>query len=180
MAETLYQQVMINIKQKIIAGKYPDGTKLPSEPKLQNEYSVSRVTLRNALNQLVKGGYIIRVQGKGTFVNKPKKVKRLIRHAAVESFSEIARQNGFEPTTSVISVRREKPLEKMSTYIPGDALNVVRVRSIDGSPLIVENNFFPLPRFENLSQEDLSQSLYQTFEFQYGIKKLFLKKLRFQ
>ena len=44
------------------------GDKLPSESQLQKEYNMSRVTVRSAMEELTAEGYIIKVQGKGSFV----------------------------------------------------------------------------------------------------------------
>ena len=53
---TKYGQVMDDIRKKIISGEYPLNSKLPSEVRLQNEYHVSRVTVRLAVDELVKDG----------------------------------------------------------------------------------------------------------------------------
>lgn len=176
MVEVLYQGVKDNIKQRILNSEYPAGAKLPSEPLLQDKYEVSRVTIRKAIDQLVQEGYVTRLQGKGTFVNETKKVRRLIRHSAVESFSTIAEQNGLSATTKVVSVKKAVVPVKMQENFLRPALNVQRIRYVSNTPLIVENNFFPLPRFANLTNYDLTKSLYQCFYSEYDIKKIISKK----
>lgn len=68
------------IREGIEAGKYPAGSKLPGENKLAEEYNVSRVTIRTALQQLRASGYIITRMGVGSFVaetNTPHMIEEL-------------------------------------------------------------------------------------------------------
>lgn len=64
-----YQEVALNLADKIKAHEY--DKKLPSEGKLMEEYSVSRNTIRNALNVLYNQGLLRRIQGSGYFINHP-------------------------------------------------------------------------------------------------------------
>ena len=64
----LYLQLKNQIKKEIRTGLLKAGDKLPSEAQLQKEYGMSRVTVRNAMEELAAEGYIIKVQGKGSFV----------------------------------------------------------------------------------------------------------------
>lgn len=70
----LYQQLFTIIKQKIISGALPVGSKLPGEDEIVTHYDVSRTTVRQAIESLVQEGLVSKQQGKGTFVlaNRPK------------------------------------------------------------------------------------------------------------
>ncbi|WP_303971987.1 GntR family transcriptional regulator [Faecalicoccus pleomorphus] len=65
---TLQDQIKLEITNKIKSGKYLPGDKIPSEPQLVKIYNVSRVTVRNAIQQLVDENILIKRHGKGTFV----------------------------------------------------------------------------------------------------------------
>lgn len=172
---TKYQQVMTSIRAKIIEGKYPVNSKLPSEPKLQEEYGVSRVTVRLAVDGLVRDGLVERVQGKGSFVRKPSRVSRLVRETTVESFSQVAKESGFVPTTKVLKVEKVAVDEKLKGNLGTDskeALHTVRLRYLDDDPIFYESNYYPLPRFESLPDYDLTGSLYAIFSNHFGIEKL--------
>ena len=69
-ATPLYLQLKNKIKKEIRTGMLKPGDKLPSETQLQKEYNMSRVTVRNAMEELTVEGYIIKVQGKGSCYNK--------------------------------------------------------------------------------------------------------------
>ena len=75
------------------------GDKLPSETQMQKEYSMSRVTIRNAMAELETEGYIIKVQGKGSFVAQSDMLRLPI---GVTSFSEDARIQGVEISSKVL------------------------------------------------------------------------------
>jgi hypothetical protein len=60
------------LKGKILSGKYPSGYKFPNEPILAGDLGVGRITLRSALERLEQEGLLVRLPGKGTFVNTSK------------------------------------------------------------------------------------------------------------
>ena len=68
----LYQQIKEDIKSAIERGKYKPQEQIPTEPELSAEYSVSRVTVRRAVEELCSEGYLVKMQGRGTFVSTPR------------------------------------------------------------------------------------------------------------
>ncbi|WP_082383808.1 GntR family transcriptional regulator [Lacticaseibacillus thailandensis] len=128
---TKYEQVMTSIRQKILSGEYFVGSQLPSEPQLQKQYGVSRVTIRLAVDGLVKDGLVERVQGKGSFVQRPQRVSRLVRESSVESFSKVALASGFHPQTKVLKVERVVATAALQSKFNVDVtglLHTVRLR----------------------------------------------------
>ena len=71
----LFQQLAETLRAAIDAGEYPPGSRLPTENELCERYSVSRVTVRKALDELSQGEFLVRKPGKGTFVTE-KKIQR--------------------------------------------------------------------------------------------------------
>ncbi|MCS7214635.1 MAG: GntR family transcriptional regulator [Thermodesulfovibrio sp.] len=68
--EKLYIQLYEILKKKIESHEWKVGTQIPTEEQLCDMFKVSRATVRNAVLELVRQGYLIRQQGKGTFVKK--------------------------------------------------------------------------------------------------------------
>ncbi len=66
--QKLYVQIYSIIKEKIENGEWPAGTQIPTEDELCKTYDVSKVTVREAIQELAREGYLKRQQGKGTFV----------------------------------------------------------------------------------------------------------------
>ena len=75
----LYIQLEQIIKSKILRGEFSPGDKIPTEKELCEIYKVSTITVRQAISNLVKDGFIVKKQGKGTFIskNETKNIKKL-------------------------------------------------------------------------------------------------------
>src|SRR5690625_5136239 len=69
MSQPKYIMIKTEIKQRILDKVYPIGSKIPSESKFQEDYNVSRHTIRLAISELVNEGYLQKKQGAGTFVS---------------------------------------------------------------------------------------------------------------
>ena len=70
----LYMQLEASLKQKMISGEYAVGERIPTELELCEEYGVSRITVRRAVQDLVEDGMLKKLRGRGTFVAVPKHV----------------------------------------------------------------------------------------------------------
>ena len=99
----LYQQIENDIKEKIASGEYQAGQMLPSENKYCEMYKVSRVTVRNAITDLVDEGILIRKHGKGTFVENQKIQNNLIKF---QGFTSTCRENNIKMQKNPIKFTR--------------------------------------------------------------------------
>jgi GntR family transcriptional regulator len=75
-----YQSIFNKISQQIISGKIAQGQKIPTEEQLCELFSVSRITVRQALKMLEDKGLIVRFPGRGSFVRMAKQQKVVIRN----------------------------------------------------------------------------------------------------
>lgn len=66
--KSLYKQIKDRLKEQINTGEYKNGEKIPSERELCDLYKVSRITVRQAINEAVNEGLLYKVQGKGTYI----------------------------------------------------------------------------------------------------------------
>ncbi|MCB0047747.1 MAG: GntR family transcriptional regulator [Caldilineaceae bacterium] len=66
----IYYQIALHLRSRIMGKEWRSGEKIPPEEALSAEYGVSRVTMRQALAELVKDGLLARQQGRGTFVKQ--------------------------------------------------------------------------------------------------------------
>lgn len=71
MKDSFYRNVQQQIKNQIISGQLKEGDLLPSENALAEQYRITRTTIRHALDELVKEGYIEKKKGKGSSVSLP-------------------------------------------------------------------------------------------------------------
>lgn len=158
----LYLQLKNKIKREIRTGILKPGDKLPSEVQLQKEYDMSRVTVRNAMEELAVEGYIIKVQGKGSFVAKSDMLRLPI---GVTSFTEDAKMQGVNLTSKVIKfniedIKTELDKEFFGEKVGGKILVFKRVRIADGVPVTVEENHL-FPEMIKMKDDNLEGSFYE-------------------
>lgn len=162
-ASPLYRQLMQRLRSDIASGTYPVHSRIPSEQELCTAYQVSRVTVRKALAELTREGLLRRMQGKGTFVCAPRIHQSL---KDVNSFHDACRVMGSTPGTRVISAQ-VVPADAdtaMQLSLAGEtAVELVRLRLADDTPVMLETNRFPMA-YEWLLGEKLDGSLYQLLE----------------
>lgn len=101
-ADPLYRQLLTRLRDAILSGEYPVGSRMPSEKELCQHYGISRVTVRRALKELTEEGLIHRHQGKGSFVTRPRLEHNLGQR---RSFTEMCRVLGRVPSAKVIEVK---------------------------------------------------------------------------
>ena len=165
-AVPLYQQVMDDLKGEIARGVYAAGSRIPSEMELAKSYGVGRITVRRAIEELSRAGYLNRQQGRGTFVCAPKLKRKIRQKDDVQSFSDACRVNGMEPGACVIS-RKILPADSTEAQFFGvpvgtDLICVERVRTADGVPVMLENNIYVYEDNAYLSTAPLSnQSIFE-------------------
>lgn len=94
-----YYQLKKKIIHKIEMEEYTPGGLIPSERKLMEQYQVSRITVRKAIDELVVEGYLYKIQGKGTYVKTDDKGNDLF---SLVSCTQAVRSMGMTPTRQVI------------------------------------------------------------------------------
>lgn len=162
----LYQQLQEEIKHGIQSGKYKYEEKIPTEPELSEKYGVSRITVRRAVDELCMEGYLVKKQGKGTFVCRPKLLRKIAQSKEVQGFSESCLANHMIPGARVVSrkVSAAKGEEAQFFHIKEKekVIYIQRVRTADDIPIMLENNFFNYEKFPFLETADLENaSLFQ-------------------
>jgi GntR family transcriptional regulator len=138
----------------------PDSP-LPSEAQLCEEFGVSRMTARAAVQRLVQDGLVYRVPGRGTFVAAAR-ANRTAGH--ILSFSDEMRRKGRVPSSRVIERRQRRATEVEERRLGvRDVVVLRRVRLADGKPLVLEQAVFPADRVSDTLEGDLEhESLFET------------------
>ena len=151
-----------------LAARLPAGAPLPGERQLCVEHGVSRITVREAIGQLVSEGVLVRVRGKGTFVAERAARSRL--HLA--SFHEDMRRMGLRPSTAVLDVARAVPPAATSRALElaagAPAWHVRRLRLADDQPMSLDDAWYSAQLLPDLDRQDLTGSLYTLLADAYG------------
>lgn len=168
--QPLYDQLVDLLKEKIETELEPN-TKLESERELSNRYGLSRTTVRLALQELEKIGYIYRIRGKGTYVSDLSKVGRNITSAY--SFTEQTKASGKIPKTIILEfeiVEANKYFANKLQVSLGDPLyKIKRLRLANDEPMMLERTYLSVKKFWNLTKELLeTKPLYDLFAQDYN------------
>jgi GntR family transcriptional regulator len=134
------------------------GDAIPSERQLGVDLGVSRLTVRAALDELVREGYLVRRRGAGTFVAEPKVAKGI----DVSSFSDDMRRRGLQPASRTLDLRSIPAgarLGRMLHVSPSEpVLSVKRLRLADGEPMAIELLNVRASLVPGLTSADLEES----------------------
>lgn len=141
---TLQYQLKKELYEKIAKKEWLPGQMIPSEKELCDAHGVSRITVREALKELVQSGYLIRKQGKGTFVATPT-VEYILQ--STFSLSKALEERGMESKFTILRFAKEKPSADLrrTFRIEADELVVclTRVRTINGEAYAYEEAIVP-------------------------------------
>jgi GntR family transcriptional regulator len=158
-----YREIERYLRDLIDRGR--PGDPLPTEAELCGRFGVSRMTVRQALQELTNAGLIDRRRGLGTFVAS----RPVHRHAGVFlSFTEEMARRGMRASSQVVSARRDRARPEEVTDLrlsPGDdVVRIERVRLADGVPIAFEDAAL-LTRYAAVLDADLvTGSLHQALE----------------
>ena len=163
----LYHQLKEKIQAKIDDGYYLSGDMIPTERELQEYYGVSRITVRNAISELVAEERVVRRQGQGTMVAKPRIVEEDTR---LRGFTEKSMAQGaqFEDVgTQVLHVERLVPQPRVCAYLgvplESTVIYVKRLRMIHEEPIAIFENYIR-DDMGIETDEDFSHSIYELYE----------------
>ncbi len=167
--QTKFVIIKNDIIQAIKSGVLKPGDKVDSESKLKKKYGVSTITVRKAFSELINDGYLVGVQGLGTFVTKI----QMVRSLTSISFSEELRQQGYEVGMLIDSIEEitdKEIAEKLVIDADTPLLCVKRVRLANNEPVAYHISYIATTLLSMEQCEDIktSRSLYETLN-KYGI-----------
>ncbi|AUJ23669.1 GntR family transcriptional regulator [Virgibacillus dokdonensis] len=164
----LYLQVQDILKERIINGVYPKGELIPSELELKDEFEVSLITVRRAVEQLSNQGYVEKKSGIGTIVLDNHAVSKLSKG---QRFSEYLISQGFNLKKEFASLKIIKTTEGsiLEKNFGKQCYCLERLYTLEERPYIHFNHYIPITVILPDEPEQLLNSLYEIL-FQQGIK----------
>ncbi len=174
--QKLYVQVYSIIKEKIEKREWPNGAQIPTEDELCRTYEVSKATVRMAVSELVRSGYLKKHQGRGTFVT------HALRDLGVTMKTKLTEDmfgEGVNAKKEVLARGVKEPSEEMKSVLraPGgrdESAGVYYIlckRVVNGETAYLEESYVPLATLPTIESEDVCQKpLYDLIQ-EKGIKK---------
>lgn len=160
----LYYSIMEVIKDSIINGIYPIGSLLPTETEFEEQFKVSKITVRKAIELLENDGYVTKKSGKGTTVISNSIFNKLSNG---QSFSSILNQQGYQVTkeNTQFEYMTLDPQHELFQHYGRQCLKITRCYYLDGQPYIHFTHYLPgniqIPETQNLNDFSLYMYLYQ-------------------
>ncbi len=167
-----YHQVRASLRRRIESGAWRAGEQIPPEPVLMQEFGVSRGTVRQAIDTLVRHGMLQRQQGRGTFVNRPPVAAGL---GDFFHFLEDLRLRGFAIELRLIR-RTIAPADDVVARlldVPVDTplVTIRRLVLLDGEPFRLDDYYVAHARFAGLLEDDVERNYIATLlEERYGVR----------
>lgn len=170
MPRAKYDKIYEDMKQKIEQEEYEFQELLPSEHTLIEQYDCSRNTIRRAIAELVKDGYVQTLQGKGVRNIFQPVEQNSFTLGHIESFKETSLRNKKEVKTKVLLLTElvvDEKLQKKTSFPLGTTVYYIqRLHYINGKPLIINHNYFRKDIVGILTTEIAEQSIYEYLEQQ--------------
>jgi GntR family transcriptional regulator len=167
----LYAQIKDILRARILDGSYQPHQQMPSESEMMAAFNVSRITVRQALNDLQNEGHIFRIHGKGTFVSKPKAFQDLGR---LQGFGEAMREHGYESFNRVLSLKSVTPppavAERLQLPKRGKVTEIRRLRFLNREPISLDISYLPTTLGQRLAKHDLAtRDIFVILENDFGL-----------
>jgi len=155
--QKLYVQMEGIIRDKITSREWPAGSQIPTEDDLCRMYDVSKATVRMAIADLVRDGYLRKQQGKGTFVTDttPDLGITMKTKLTEDIFGE-----GVTARKEVLVKGVKVPPEDVRNYLKpeGDVFYILCKRVVQGEPAYLEETFVPLDVVPDIEEIDVCQT----------------------
>jgi GntR family transcriptional regulator len=153
----LYQQIYQLLRHRMVSGEYQTGSKIPSENELCRELAVSRVTVREALRELVRRGMLMKVHGKGAFVtaDSPRRLQPVKYAGFLEDLQERVLKLTVTDVESKIVPAAPDIAAALNLESGANITRLRRVRHIENEPFSVTVNYLPMEIGKRIRVQEL-------------------------
>jgi GntR family transcriptional regulator len=165
----LYQQVREKLTQRIADGRWKAGQIVPSEMQIAAELGVSQGTVRKALDDMTAARFLVRQQGRGTFVATHDEARILFQFFKLKPDDA----DGLFPESEVLGVSdaqaSAEEAAKLGLFKGEPVIRIRRVRSLAGKRCIVETIVLAAAVFDGLQEGEIPNNLYNTYAERFGV-----------
>lgn len=170
--EKLYIQLTRILLDEIRAGNWKLNDRIPSEDELSRTYNISKITVRQAINNLTSDGYLMKIQGKGTFVTS---VMPVVGVAMRTIFTEEMFGKEVKAEKEILFRGINEPAQDIRSYLKtsGDIYYILSRRLLNGHPAYFDESFIPYSITPEINSLDLRQTSLYFFLQEKALKKIF-------
>lgn len=155
---SLYYQLKEEFLRRITSKQWLPGQKIPAEMELCRLYDVSRITVRKAIDELVRSGHLVRQQGRGTFVTNLSVEQHLSKFY---SFSEELKSRGIVEHVRVLQFETVAASGSVAAALAvepaAQVFHLTRLRMVDETPYTLETSHIPVAVCPGLTQAALTE-----------------------
>lgn len=160
-----YEEIALDLQDKILSGKYKENDQLPLEKEMCQQYNVSRITIKKAVDKLVMNGLVIKRRGAGTFV-KSVDNQHLDEISMSKQFRGLTRTYDDKKVTSkIIDFEVINPTEeiadKLKIGVEDFVYYICRIRYLNNKPHVIEYTYMPIDVITGLKRDVLENSIYK-------------------
>lgn len=182
MPKTKFEDIHDDLLHRVISGAFA-GNMLPTEAQLIEDYSCSRNTVRRAIDQLAREGYVQSIHGRGVVIldrlQTPADVELDIRDFA--GARSISHTRAHQTQTRVLTFNKveiDRELARVTSFPPGsEAYYLERLRILDSHPWVLDINYFKCDIVRGLTIETAEQSIYRYVENDLGHKVIASRRI---
>jgi GntR family transcriptional regulator len=172
MNDKTYLQLKEDLITEIMRETYKPHERLPSQRELGEEYGLSHMTVRRAINELIREGFIYARQGKGLYVAEPKQQAEL---GPLYGFTEDMMLRGMKASSRTLQAQIMTASTMLAlalrVVVGAPLVHVHRLRLADGEPMALQTIYLPHALCPGLLEFDLEQgSLYEILRTRYGLQ----------
>jgi GntR family transcriptional regulator len=170
--EKLYIQLMRIFLEEIHSGGWGLGRQIPTEDELCEKYHVSRITVRQAINNLVSDGYLMKIQGRGTFVSN---VLPVVGLSMKTRLTEEMFGKEVNLRRKILFQEVKEPPSEIKAFLKTDEniYYILSKRTVHGKPVYIEEAFIPSSALPHIEELDIAHgSLYSVLQ-EKAVKKIF-------
>ena len=171
---TKYEEIAKSVRKDIIEGKYKINDQLPLEKQMCEEYSVSRITIKKAIDELVREGLIVKRRGAGTFVKNVDSIesKELSMSRQFSGFSASMEEKNVRSEIIKFEVVNpdEDIADKLRISQDDFVYKIIRARYCNDIPFVIEYTYMPISLIIGIKVEILKKSVYQYIENELKLK----------
>ena len=168
-----YIQIRKWLLGMINRGRIEVGSKIPTEEEIAKRFGVNRMTVRQALDELVLEKMIVRKRGEGTVLISSKPRDYVYELENITSFNDDMQVHGIEPIHEVLRVEEieaDKTIsEKLELGEDHRVVQVLSVKRVGDEPVLIERSFLPYAEFSKLAGMNITGPFYHLLVEEFGV-----------